>query len=230
MRAYLETLQQFADFGVVFITVGFDWGSPFSKIAAVRMEPEQNIGAPPQSEAIQHGSFLNVIDGKSTEVLVCTDGDFIMQRALDDDEKELLNLKYGEVVTSWNGGPTETLTTEAGRLGLKVPYEKLVEDWGEIVKTEPIYNVGFIAATRKTWQEINELYLENWDRIGEYFSHPARQQWLISWVLAEKGLKVKVAPWSLHAHGHFGPKPGMTRLGNGMIAVNGKVAAFRHYL
>ena len=230
MRAYLTSLQEYADFDVTFITVGFDWGSPFSKITPVRMDREQNEGAPPQSEAVQHGSFLSVLEGKVTEVLLCTDGDFTMQRALDDDEKALLSLKHGEVVTSWNGGPNETLTTEAGRLGLKVPYDSLVEDWGEIVKTKPIYNVGFIGMTRKTWQQVYDLYMKNWERVGEYFTHPARQQWLISWCLPELGLDVKVAPWSLHAHGHFGPKPGMTRLGDGSIAVDGKLAAFRHYL
>ena len=230
MRTYLETLEQFADFKITFVTVGFDWGSPFSKINVIRMEPGQNEGAPPQSEAIQHGSFLKVLESKVTEVLVCTDGDFVMQRPLDDDEKALLSLKHGEVVTSWNGGPDETLVTEAGRLGMKVTYEKLAEDWGEIVKSKPIYNVGFIGLTRKTWKQVYELYMANWDRVGEYFSHPARQQWLISWALADLELKVKVAPWSLHAHGHFGPKPGMVRGGDGRIYVDGKLAAFRHYL
>lgn len=229
MRVYLESLEQFADFQTTFITVAFDWGSPFQKIDAVRMEREQNKGAPDYSEAIQHGSFLKVVKANAADVLVCTDGDFVMQRALDKSEKELLNVKANEVVTSWNGGPHETLMVEAQRLGPLVGFEQIDYDWGGIVNGSPIYNVGFLAAQKRTWQKIYDKYMLNWERVGTYFTHPARQQWLISWAIADLGLDVKVAPWSLHAHGHFGMKPGMERR-DGQIYADGKLAAFRHYL
>ena len=60
------------------------------------------------------------------------------------------------------------------------------------------------------------------------FTHMARQQWLISWELAKLGLTVKVCPWSIHAHGHGGLKPGM-HYGEGGLWADGKLAAWRHH-
>ena len=229
MRDYFVSLERYADFPVEFVTVGFEYGSPYGKIKPVEMAREQNEGAPVETEAIQHGSFLQVIDAKAADVLLCTDGDFVMQRPMDVEEKKLLKLKSGEVVTSWNGGPHETLMIEAARLFPKCTPQKVSDDWGAIVNTEPIYNVGFLAAQKRTWQKIYDLYMENWERVGQYFGHMARQQWLISWAIADLGLKVKIAPWSFYAHGHFGMKPGMVRAPDG-IYHDGKLACFRHYL
>ncbi len=228
MRPYLDSLERYADFPVKFITVGFKIELPYDRIECIHLPRADNIGAPPQTESIQHGSFLNVIDMPTNEVIIYTDGDFIMQRALDDDERALLALKHNQALTSWNGGPHETLAIEAERLGLKTSYRRLADDWGFLDKH--IYNVGFIAMTVRTWRRLYKSYLQDWERIGEYFEHMARQQWLISYKLAQLGIEVHIAPWSLHAHGHFGLKPGMERRADGSIYHNGRLAAFRHYL
>ena len=228
MRGYLTSLNSRVDFPVSFVTVGFEWGSPFEGIASVKLPKELNAGAPPETEAIQHGSFLQVVEPKPREVLLCTDGDMVMQRAMDDEEKEMLKLKKGQVVTSWNGGPHETLALEATRLYPKMPLDRIKDDWGHFDK--PIYNVGFLAATKETWEDIYNEYMIRWERVGDFFGHMARQQWLISYVIANQELDVIIAPWSFHAHGHFGPKPGMVRGGDGLIYADGKLACFRHYL
>jgi hypothetical protein len=221
MQPYLESLRKYADFPVTVVGVGFT--PPECGFDVATLTREQNYGAPPETECIQHGSFVQVVDGDHDEVLVYTDGDFIMQRKLAEDERELLDLKYGEVVTSWNGGPDETLETEAARLGLKVIFDDLARDWDGL-KT-PIYNVGFLAMNRRMWNNLHKYYDAKWDEVGRYFSHAARQQWLISWIIDGSA---KIAPWSLHAHGHFGLKPGMVYTPNGVYH-NGRLAAFRHY-
>lgn len=223
MAPYLETLRQHANIPVTFVTVNFDPGNV--GINTVRMTAAQNYGAPPETECIQHGSFVNVIPGDDDEVLIYTDGDFRMQRPLEDDELELLALKHGEVVTSWNGSPDETLALEATRLGVRGNLSR----WGDDLDRLSIYNVGFLAMTRQTWRELLEAYNRDWTRADETFSHYARQQWLISYEVQRLGLTVKIAPWSLHAHGHFGLKPGMEQRGR-EIYWNGRLAAFRHYL
>jgi hypothetical protein len=152
-----------------------------------------------------------------------------MQRPLTHDEIQLLDVGHYEAVTSWNGGPHETLELEASRLHMKRVLARLVRDWGEIVHTAPIYNVGFLAMTRMTWCDLHRRYCDDWANIGDYFGHMARQQWLISYLLSEMDIAVTVAPWSLHAHGHFGLKPGMERRQDGIYA-DGIKAAFRHYL
>ncbi|MFA5376949.1 MAG: hypothetical protein WC455_14460 [Dehalococcoidia bacterium] len=228
MTPYLDSLRQYADFPVTFVGVEFippDLG----EIETISMTAEQNYGAPEQTKCIQHGSFASLIPGDDSEVLIYTDGDFIMQRALDDYERSLLELDDYAAVTSWNGGPHETLELEAGRLGMRTSMDDLIAAYGRCIKLRKIYNVGFLAMTRVSWIELHKAYLREWERVGGYFSHMARQQWLISYLLKQLDYDITIAPWSLHAHGHFGLKPGMERRADGIYHA-GTLAAFRHYL
>ena len=80
MLPYLESLREYADFPVNFIGVGFE--PPFLPGAtrSLFLDGTQNAGAPNETQCIQHGSFLNVIDAPDSETLIYTDGDMIMQR------------------------------------------------------------------------------------------------------------------------------------------------------
>ncbi len=228
MQGYLDSLRQYADFPVTFVGVEFT-PPEMGVIETIAMTAEQNYGAPPETKCIQHGSFADAIPGDDGEVLIYTDGDFRMQRPLEQDELDLLTLAHGEVVTSWNGGPDETLELEAGRLGLRTSMDELVKTYGKCIKSHKIYNIGFLAMTRGSWIELHGAYLQEWERVSGYFSHMARQQWIVSYLVRQMNYDIKIAPWSLHAHGHFGLKPGMERRGS-QIYWNGRLAAFRHYL
>ena len=227
MQGYLDSLRQYADFPVTFVGVEFT-PPAMDGIDTITMTAEQNYGAPDETKCIQHGSFASLIPGDESEVLINTDGDFIMQRALDDGERSLLELDDYAVVTSWNGGPDETLELEAGRLGMKTSMDDLIAAYGKCIKLRKIYNVGFLAMTRVSWIELHKFYLHEWERVGRYFSHMARQQWLVSYLLKQLDYDITIAPWSLHAHGHFGLKPGMD-YGAGGLYYDGKLAAFRHH-
>lgn len=227
MTPYLDSLRAFADLPVTLVGVGF-MPPAIEGVDSVLISRWQNAGAPPETECIQHGSFLHVVDGPEDEVLIYTDGDFIQQRHMDDGERDLLALKHGEVVTSWNGGAGETLTLEALRLGMRDTMGGLRSEWGAQIFQWSIYNVGFLAMTRATWRELHAAYMADWERVGQSFTHPARQQWLISYTIQRLGYAVKIAPWSLHAHGHFGLKPGM-HYGPGGLWADGKLALMRHH-
>lgn len=228
MMRYLETLAHHADFPVYLVGVGFN-PPEVDGIEVLSLGSEHNPGSPPQTESMQHGSFIQVVPARYDTVLLFTDGDFIMQRPLDDGERAFLDLPDDAVAVGYNGGPSETLMHEAGRLGLQYPGEALVRLWGDEVYTWPIYNVGAIAMNKRTWRRVYDYYLSRWDEVSAAFSHQARQQWLISYALNRLGLDVRIMPWSLHAHGHFGLKPGMSWGGDG-IYHDGKLALFRHYL
>lgn len=222
IQTYLRSLEQHCNVEWHYIGVEWDSGN------GLTLSAEENAGAPHETKCIQHGSFTKIIPARANTVMVYTDGDFVMQRPLDEDELALIGgLKHGQVLTSWNGGPSETLELEAGRLSPRITRDELLQ-WPHLDK--PIYNIGFLAMTKKTWQQVHELYMAKWDAINRAFNHRARQQWLVCWAIHELGLDVKIAPWSLHAHGHFGLKPGMSRGENGLIYHDGKLAAFRHYL
>jgi hypothetical protein len=228
MNAYLDTLQAHADFQCYFVGVGFMPIRSSERVTAVTISREENEGAPARTECIQHGSFLAAVPSKATEVIMYTDGDFLMQRQMDDSERELLKLKKGQVLVGYNGSATETLQVEAARLGQKIVDADMTAKWGDGWQELPIYNVGCVAMTRATWQTLHKVYTDRWQYACDSFTHQARQQWLISWVIGTQ-LKPLIMPWSLHAHGHFGMKPGMGH-GEGGIWADGKLALFRHFI
>lgn len=220
---YLGTLEEFADFTWRVICVGFDAPNGHG----IRLD--DNAGAPAETKSIQHGSFLTVIDAPDDEVIVYTDGDFVMQRPIDDSERQLLDLADGEVVAGFNFGPQCTLANDARIIGPRYSIAEISNVWGPVIHTAQDYNAGFLAMTRSTWNRLHRAYMDDWDRAGKTFAHQARQQWLISYEIAVLGLTVKLCPWSLHAHGHGGLKPGMYYGADGVYA-DGKKALFRHYL
>lgn len=228
MMPYLESLHRFSDFPVNFIGVGFQ--PPFLQGATNSryLDGLDNAGAPDETQCIQHGSFLKVVDSPLDEVLLYTDGDMVMQRKLDDGERDFLDLENNQAVVGLNFGWHSTLINDAKLLGQQISDAELVERYGDYVNTHQDYNVGFLAMTRQTWQMVYTAYMRDYPAICGVFTHMARQQWLISWELASMGIEIKVAPWSLHAHGHGGLKPGM-RYGEGGLWADGKLAAWRHH-
>lgn len=225
---YLRSLQLHATFPICYVAIGHE--QPELDGVTVRHLPTiDNYGAPLETNCIQHGSFLKVVPGKLADVLLYTDADFVMQRPLADEEGALLRgVKHGQVITSWNAGEDDTLRTEAARLGATKDLADIGALFGSLER--PVYNVGFLAMTRKTWVELHKLYTLRWPEVCGLFRHRARQQWLISWCIAELGTGVTIADWSLHAHGHYGLKPGMERDDDGRVWHGGRLAAFRHAL
>ena len=228
MLPYLDSLHEYADFPVNFIGVGFEPPYLQGVTRSIFLDGALNAGAPNETQCIQHGSFLNVLDAPDSETLIYTDGDMVMQRKLDDEERAFLTLENNEVVTGLNFGWHSTLINDAKLLGQQISDGELVERYGEYVNTHQDYNVGFLAMTRQTWQMVYGAYMRDYPAICGVFTHMARQQWLISWEIAKLGLTVKVCPWSIHAHGHGGLKPGM-HYGEGGLWADGKLAAWRHH-
>ena len=130
MYAYLDSLRSHADFPVYLVGVGF-MPPVIHGFHSLQLTRADNKGAPPETESIQHGSFLEVLTTNDEAVIMYTDGDFIMQRPLSDHEKKFLQLKHNQAVVQWNGGAGETLGIEARRLGQKIPHEEMNQIWGD---------------------------------------------------------------------------------------------------
>ena len=227
MMGYLACLRRYADFPVTFVGVRFT-PPDVGKIETVTISAEQNAGAPPETECIQHGSFLSVMDCPDDEVIIYTDGDMVMQRPLEDDERTLLELGDNQVCTGYNFGAPSTLRNDGNILGPLIGWDELEARYGEIIHTAQDWNAGWLAMNRRTWKRLHTAYIRDYPAICGVFSHMARQQWLISWEIAALGFEVKIAPWSLHAHGHGGLKPGM-QYGSQGLYHEGRLAAFRHH-
>jgi hypothetical protein len=218
----VAALRRHANVPYQLFSVGFDGGPGYTPLTQA-----QNAGAPPETECIQHGSFLQALDAAPDDVIVYLDGDVVMQRPFDAGELEWLgNFPYRTVSATWNQ-IGETLATCATYIDPKLPTDGQVKVWGHVIRQAPSLNVGVVVARRDVWQVAYELYMLNWNVAGESFSHQARQQWLMCWTYAALGLDTQIMPWHFHAHGHFGLKPGMERRADGIYA-DGKLAAFRH--
>jgi len=144
-----------------------------------------------------------------------------------DEERKLLTLTHGRVAIGYNGGAGETLLTEYHRLGAKKTPEEMDVLWGKW-RQYPIYNVGCVAMNRQTWARLHKDYMDLWSVATDCFTHQARQQWLISWLISEYMTAI-IMPWTLHGHGHFGLKPGMEVRPNGLF-VDGQLCLFRHFI
>lgn len=219
----VASLQAHANVPYHLFSVGFDAYNPLSR--------EQNAGAPPESECIQHGSFLQLLPdtyGPDT-VIIYLDGDVLLQRPFNAGELAWLeSFPASAVSATWNQ-IGENLADCTRLLGPAFDLFHLREAWGPEIDSAPSLNAGVVAARRSTWERAYELYMRNWDAALACFAHPARQQWLMCWCYASLRLATQIMPWSFHAHGHFGLKPGMERRRDG-IFVDGQLAAFRHYV
>jgi hypothetical protein len=122
----------------------------------------------------------------------------------------LRKLKHGEIFVGENKDANETLYEEAKYLRSFVPVESLPDAFaGTNIKTAKCYNTGVMAATVSTFSVILEEYARHIGNTDYTFEHYARQQWLISYIIAcREDLSVRVMPATFHTHGCHGVKPG----------------------
>jgi len=210
---------------VGFRPAGFD----ITGVTAVHMTGEQNIGSPPETESVQHGSFLCVIDCVPDDTIVYCDGDMLMQRPFTPQELKWLEMLPHECfASSWNAGPKQTLLDEARRLRPRLTEGEIIEMWGESISSTPCLNIGVAVARASTWRRIHEGYMLLWDDAGRAFAHRARQQWLVCYVAqCVLGLELFILPYKFHTHGHF-ELPQGAQIVSGLACIDGRIICFRH--
>ncbi len=193
---------------------------------------ENHVIAPHSNRCIQHGAFISFLNLNQDDVVLFTDSDMQMQRRMWPEEQAILQkLKHGEVFVGENKDANETLYEEAKYLRSFVPVESLPDIFNKTnIKTAKCYNTGVMAATVSTFSIILKEYAMNIGDIDYTFEHYARQQWLISYVIACRGdLSVRVMPATFHTHGCHGVKPGTAY--NGLsYTYNGVDILFAHNL
>lgn len=174
---------------------------------------ESQVIAPHSNRCMQHGAFISFLNLNQKDIVLFTDSDMQMQRRMWPEEVSMLrNLKHGEVFVGENKDANETLYQESGYLRPFVPVESLADTFKDVnIKTAKCYNTGVMAATVSTFSIILEEYASRIGDIDYTFEHYARQQWLISYIIALRGdLRVRIMPQTFHMHGCHGVKPGMS--------------------
>jgi len=210
--------------------IGVGWQPPDEfGWTGLHLPLEQAAGHGGSSWCVQHGAFLHVLPAEDDDIIVFTDGgDVTMQRDFGSSELErLMALQHGTVLVVPDTALTFKQTAQLMRRldGNQEPLE-LPKHFDVDVK---VYNTGVVACTAFTYRRMYELYMEFWHDVEKLFSHYARQQWLMSWVLgcfAE--FRVEISR-SLHVHGHA-PLPSGARLWSGMVWYQDEPAVFRHHL
>ena len=227
MGAFLRSLDEHCPFELWYVAVGFET-EPYKRVQAASIDRDLNLGAPPETECIQHGSFLQVIPGNDDDILIYSDGDMIMQRSLTQGEIDWLeNFPDGMVSAGWNSGPGETLMDEATRIHPKITPWDTLKIWSTHILHLNCFNVGVLIARRSTWQRIYDAYIERWEKIGTTFEHQGRQQWLICYCFHLLQLQIHVMPYTFHTHAHYQIPDGVEEIG-GLIYYKGEPVLLRH--
>jgi hypothetical protein len=183
------------------------------------------------NNCLQHGEFLNANkfdEIKDSDIIIFTDGDITLQRGLTEEEEFFLrNLKDNDVYVGYNASPTETLIEEASLFDdiyLKPGWEKAFnEDLNKI----KCYNTGVLCMNKKTWIKLRDIYLEKFDLVDKIFTHYAKQQWLISYIIGTKGFNIYEMGYDFHNHSCHDLPWGSQKIGN-LLKYNNKIVLFKH--
>jgi hypothetical protein len=231
LTAYLNSISLHSTFDrnmVIFVGNG---AMPELNIECYRLR-EEAISAPAQNSCIQHGDWLNA-DGlqvDDSDVVVFTDGDMYVQRALNDKERASLEkLQHGDIVVGANQFEGQTLLQEAHNLGFTgKPWHGMNN---EKVWRSPVFNTGCIAATVGTWRNLLSLYRAEWQDFAGVFQHYAKQQWLISYLLHAYSFNIKKMHYTFHLHNHGSAMPSgsVWSVTKNALTYQGDIVLLRHF-
>jgi hypothetical protein len=228
MAGWLDSLAERCNIPYTLVKVGWDHPSG-RQIDEVCLPRNLNNGAPRETESIQHGSFLHAVEGAEDELLIYCDGDMVLQRPFTDEELGWLD-DFGDNTVS--AGPNryrESVLDELELLRVTVSMDELHRRFPGEIDGWLMLNVGVLAMRRAAWRRLYAAYMERWEAISRTMEHQARQQWLIVYLMYALGMELRVMPYSMHCHGHFGLHPGVEKRGD-EILVNGRLAAIRHHV
>jgi len=228
MAGWLDSLAERSNIAYTLVKVGWDYACG-RQINEVCLPRDLNNGAPSTTESVQHGSFLNVVDGKENEILIYCDGDMVLQRAFTAEEITWIR-RFGDNTVS--AGPNryrESMLDELELLQVLVSMDELRGRFPGEIDEWQMLNVGVLAMRRSAWEKLYRAYMERWELVSQTMGHQARQQWLICYLIYALGMDLRVMPYLMHSHGHFGLHPGVEMHGEDVVA-NGKLAAIRHHL
>lgn len=232
MGPWLEGSKRIKSANVYVVTLDFDVEEShkikYPHVNYLRINKDQCPGIN-TNNCIQHGDYLKLFTFlEDTDVIVCIDGDCLIQRDFSINEVNALNNWSDNAIgMNWNAGYGDTLTAEAHRIFPLVSIQTIKQDW--YPNTEPhCHNAGVIVANLKTWKLFYTKYMEYLSKVQKYFSHIAYQQWLQNWVAQTSPFYVDLLPQTFHSQGHYGHFPGCTLDTEGEFRCNGTLCWVRH--
>lgn len=231
IQPYLNSLEINSNFDdTILVYIGEENFDIKNKNISIAKIPKSSIKALNINNCIQHGEFIysSYFDElKDSDIIFYTDGDMFLQRKITHDEKKIYsNFKDGDVYIGYNASPTDSLKDESQRIGFKgVIFNEFNFDWNSI----KIYNTGLIAMNKKTWKKLTEDYIKLYPLIDKMFSHYAKQQWLISFLIGtDKYFNIIEMGYEIHNHRHYPSPVGTTQDKYGNVYYNNELVLFKH--
>jgi hypothetical protein len=198
-------------------------------IKILTINPNQ-IVSPNQNNCIQHGEFIkaNGFDEliNDDDVIFFTDGDMFIQRNLTEDEINYFkSFKDGDVYVGYNASIDDTLKDEYHRLG---PTNIIPEIFNVDMTKYKIYNTGVLGMNKRTWTKLCNYYNERYSQINMMFTHYAKQQWLICFIIGTMDFNIIEMGYDIHNHTHYATPKGTTIDEDGVLRFENKVVLFKH--
>lgn len=231
MSRYLDSIEKNSNFdeNVLVLLSDKEHSLNYSSIRT-SMIHESSVECMNQNRCLQHGEFIKS-DAFShyddDDVIFFTDGDIVLQRALSEDEiREYKSILFGDVFVGFNASPHDSLKDEFNRIGFTGVFSnKINRDFFD----RKVYNTGVLAMTKKTWVALFDEYKKLYSDVDLMFSHYAKQQWLISYIITTNDLfNVIEMPYNVHNHCHYKPPAGTVKDENDVVYYNGDVVLFKH--
>lgn len=231
IQPYLDSIEHNSNFDENYLILVDDGDVNFhrEKIKLIKF-PISNVKCLNSVKCIQHGEFiLNdfFIKYSDNDVICFTDGDIILQRSLTNEELNFLrNLKNGDVFVGYNASPTDTLLDESHRLGHNgTNHLEFEYNWSKI----KVYNTGVLVMNKITWTNLVNEYITLYPLVDSMFSHYAKQQWLISFIInTREYFNVIEMSYDLHNHRHYPSPVGTRQEPNGDVYFEDKLVLFKH--
>ena len=211
---YFDTLNAFAGGYVKAFTILLDYSDAgfaemekrFPNIKFIRMS-SADVKAMNPNKCLQHGAFIDKLveecNPNFDHFIIFTDSDITIQRKLEPEEFKLL--EEGKIFVAPNWHDDETLAEELPSLGPLVPlseFERVFPGY----QTMRCFNTGVFGAMQQQWKDIYQRYVDLFPIIDKMFSHYAKQQWLLSYILQKYNFPihdpVSCEVKDIHTHGH----------------------------
>lgn len=132
----------------------------------------------------ESGEFLDYFKFTNDEIIIHLDGDMVLQRPLNEAEIATFeHIEDGEVAMAPYTLPYANLRDEVYKLKPRRGYEKINEEFPGRLGAYDSMCAGLVVATKNTWMEIKNKYIDHVNKVVACFDHHAASQWLFNYIV-----------------------------------------------
>lgn len=226
---YLDSVSTYSNFKNTLLTIGFNRQSLYHNINYhfVPLSAFTDITTNP---CVQAGEWLDHYKLQDDDIVIFTDGDIRMQRAVTEDELRMIeSVEQGEVLAGPNATHSKnTLDNELYGLGTTWNKKQIesIFDYAGVSENRITLNMGVLICRYKTYYQIRNTAYDIFAWFPTITSHMARQQWFMNLAIYSR-CNVRLLPFTFHSHPHNGTQEGLN-FRDGEIYIKDTKVLFNH--